>query len=596
MEKGPATAELIGRLRRIGTDTTSVEVKAAAGGLPKSTTETLSAFANGSGGTLLLGLSEGDAFTGASGFDAHRIQDALAGVCADSMEPPVRSSVEIEEYEDGLVVRLDVPELDPVLKPCFIRARGAYEGSYIRGGDGDRRLTHFEVTQLLANRRQPDDDRRAVDQATLDDLDPELVRALVTRLRERSPRAFALLDETSAMRRLGVVVQSGSGELVPSMAGLLCLGRYPQQFLPQLFVSFVALPGTVLGEPTSDGRRFLDNQNLDGPLPLLVEDAVAAVERNLTRAAVVRGAGRADRLEYPVEVVRELLVNAVMHRDYSPDSWGTQVQIELYPDRLVVKSPGGLHGGVAVDELGVADVSSSRNATLARLLTEIPSNRSGQVVCENRGSGLPTVLIALRDAGMSPPEFDVTPAHVHVSIPRHALLDPETMGWFGEIGARDISAPQHLALAMVRSGGYVSNAMLRVWGVHSSDASMALSDLVARGMLNRFGGRRWATYELAPGLRPAGHAGDTVIGSTTDDRSRRTATELQAVTEAIRSGTGGARAIGQQLGLSYQTTLRRIGVLLEAGIIDSDQARNSRTRSYRLARPARTDADGSGAS
>ncbi|MBB2924261.1 helix-turn-helix domain-containing protein [Cellulomonas cellasea] len=89
---------LVARLRRIGSDTTSVEVKAAAGGFPKSVGESVSAFANGSGGIVLLGLAEADGFRPAPGFDAQAIRDALAGLCHDEMEPPIRSDIEIVPF------------------------------------------------------------------------------------------------------------------------------------------------------------------------------------------------------------------------------------------------------------------------------------------------------------------------------------------------------------------------------------------------------------------------------------------------------------------------------------------------------------------
>lgn len=99
--------------RRLGSDHTDLEIKAAAGGLPKTTVETISAFANGTGGTLVLGLSEEGGFAPAPGFDAARIRDALAGACADRLEPPVRAPVIAEEFEGSVIIRLDVPELDP---------------------------------------------------------------------------------------------------------------------------------------------------------------------------------------------------------------------------------------------------------------------------------------------------------------------------------------------------------------------------------------------------------------------------------------------------------------------------------------------------
>ena len=187
------TEALVAAARAIGADLHSVEIKAAGGGLPGSIIDTLSAFANGDGGIIVLGLDEAAGFKPALGFEAVRIRDALAGACADKMEPPLRLQVDIEEFEGALIVRADVPELDPVSKPCFVKTRGAYQGSYIRSGDGDRRLTHYEVTQLLANRTQPTCDQDVVEHATMADLDDDLVEGLLTRTRQRSPRAFEKL-------------------------------------------------------------------------------------------------------------------------------------------------------------------------------------------------------------------------------------------------------------------------------------------------------------------------------------------------------------------------------------------------------------------
>src|SRR5699024_3099000 len=178
----------------------------------------------------------------------------------------------------------------------------------------------------------------------------------------------------------------------------------------------------------SDGTRFLDNVNCDGTIPQMLEGVLAAARRNMRKAAVIRGGGRDDVFDYPVEVIRELVVNALLHRDYSPHSLGTQVQVELYPDRLVVKSPGGLFGNVDPSQLGVEEVSSTRNAALARLLADVVLH-DGMPVSENRGSGLSFAVQRLRRAGMSPPEFDVSPGHLHVTVPQHALLDPSTVQW-----------------------------------------------------------------------------------------------------------------------------------------------------------------------
>lgn len=575
---------VVQRLRRVGTDTSTVEVKAAAGGMPRTVTQSISAFGNASGGLVILGLSETDGFLPAVGFDAHKIRDALARSCNDDMEPPVRSDVEIIPFEDALVVVVEVPPTDPLSRPLHIKRKGPYDGSYIRGGDGDRRLTAYEVTQLLSSRRQPVDDKIVVPEADVDDLDPTRVAAYLSKLRAKPNRAFAT-DDTTALIRAGVLAIENGGTPRPTLAGLLCLGTYPQQFFPQLFVSFIALPGREMGDVLSDGTRFLDNVTCDGTIPEILETVIAAALRNMRSAAIIRGSGREDRYDYPTEVIRELVVNAMLHRDYSSQAQGTQIQVELYPDRLVVKSPGGLYGAVEPSQLGIEQVSSTRNTILAKLLAEMP-DATGYPVSENRGSGLPSVLKRLREAGMSPPTFDITPAHVHVTVPQHALLDPNVVAWISSLGEPGLSDAQHLALALMRSGGTASNEMLRAWGIDSTSATVALRDLVDRGLAIKLGGRRFATYEL---VMDADQQLDTLVpatnGRSTSTRARRIAAQQLAVLEAVRAGHRTTIAIQQALSISYAAANRRVNELLQAGrlILDHSSPTSGRSRHFRVA-------------
>jgi ATP-dependent DNA helicase RecG len=411
---------LIGELRSYGTDTPSIEVKASAGKLPKTVPETLSAFSNGSGGTLILGLDEATGFRAASGFDAVSVRDALARSCADDIHPPVRTAIEIAPFEGTYVVIAEVPEIDPLAKPSYVRGRGEYQGSFIRGGDGDRKLTEYEVGLLRANRGQPRDDRDPVDGASMADLEEDAVAALLRRVRQRQPRAFRSVPEEVALQRLGVLVPARKDRdaLVPSLAGLLALGSYPQQFFPQLNVTFVVLPYEVRGAVPEGGPRFIDNRSFNGPVPWMVVDAVDAIARNMRVEANVRGVGREDVYEYPVEALREAVVNALMHRDYSPLARGTQVQVEMYPDRLMIRNAGGLFGPVSEDELGAEGVSSSRNSVLSALLQEVQLPDSDHVICENRGTGIPTMLEQLRRSGTASVKFSNAISHFTVVFSR----------------------------------------------------------------------------------------------------------------------------------------------------------------------------------
>jgi ATP-dependent DNA helicase RecG len=560
---------LVGLLRRSGSDLSDVEVKAAGGGLPKSLRDTLSAFSNDRGGTVILGLDEKNDFRPASGFDAARISSALASTCNDELQPPVRTEIEVVEFEDALVVVAEISELDPRFKPCFVSARGEYNGSFTRGGDGDRRLTDFEIHLLHTNRGQPEDDRQPVAGATLADLDATERQVLAARVRQRQPRAFANLDESQILRRLNVITEDSTGVVRPTLGGLLALGVYPQQFFPQLNVTLVAYPGKSAQDVPANGPRFLDNRSFDGPIPVIVDEVVAAVLRNTSVRSFVDGSGRTDVYDYPAEVVREAVANALLHRDYSTYSRGAPVQITLYADRLVIANPGGLFGAVTEDDLGGEGVTSSRNPVLAKLLQDIRLPETGRMVCENRASGIPTMLRELRRAGSPPPEFHNRITRFKVVLPRHALLDDATMAWITSLGQAGLTTSQHLALAEMRTGRLVTNGTMRNLGLEAHRATSELSDLVNRGIAVRLGERRHARYVLAPG------ATEPIAG-----RIDGTAEEL--VWDALANGVELARRdIERHTGLSHMKVLRALKVLEETGRVTPTTPGSSPLRRYR---------------
>lgn len=578
---------LVASLRRTGFEPTDVEVKSAGGGLPKSVPETLSAFANGAGGTLILGLSEADGFRPAEGFDPAAIRDALVAACVDKLTPPLRAPVEIEDVDGALVVSVVVEELDPVDKPCFVTARGEYGGSYIRGGDGDRRLSRYEVSQFLSNRTQPAHDREPVLRAVPEDLDDKLIDDFLQGIREGSSR-LSTMTRDEMLLQLDILVETEPGVTHPTLAGLLCFGIHPQRYFPQLFVSVVALPGLRMGETDPEGSRFLDNQRLTGPIPAMVESVLHAVMRNMSKAAIIVGIGRRDRYDYPLDVIRELVVNAIMHRDYSPDALGAQIQIEIYPDRMEVRSPGGLHGPITTDVLGTPDQrSTSRNALLATLLSDLdrPGSR-GDKLCENRGSGLQAVMKSLQAAGMSPPEFKVAPDAVDVVVPSQYLLAEEVISWIGGLGESGLSDHQHLALAMMRLSGATSNALLQTWGVDRIEAGQALRDLVARGLATESTGRRYAMYRLPSALPSQGS--QWALNLQPETLSIRADLTSNPVAAALAAGHHTTSGIERVTGLNRRAVLRRLNTLIGAGDVERVGATTSPHQTYRLTRPEET--------
>lgn len=537
-------------LRGAGTDDQYVEAKRSQSALPKSVRRTLSSFSNQTGGVIVLGLDEENGFAATGVDDATGIAAILGNVCSVEIEPPLRPLIEIHEFEGKHVVTAEVPELLAAQKPAYIKAAGLVKGSYIRVGDSDRQLTSYEVQLMLESRGQPRHDSEAVPGTSLNDLDSTLLDAYLKRLDVARPR-IAILPKDEKLEVLGVV---RGGEL--TLAGLLALGSFPQKYFPQLGVTFVRYPdpaGPGVGE-----ERFLDSAAVEGPITAMVNDLQAILRKNMTRRAVVSGVGRRDLWEYPEAALREAIVNALAHRDLSPQARGTQVQVEMYPDRVSVKSPGGLFGPVTLDSLGEG-VSSSRNATLLRILEDVPVPGEDVAVCENRGSGIPAMLAALRGAGLSPPAFSDTVSGFRVEFPNHSLLGEDVLAWVASLGQEGLTESQVIGLAMLRSGETLDNPKYRAaTGVDSRDATSELQDLVARELVTQLGAKRWSRYELAD-----------LTARPRDPQSGRMkpSDRRQQVISAIGSETLSRREIAERTGLSDRAARHWLKVLSDEGMV-----------------------------
>jgi ATP-dependent DNA helicase RecG len=537
--------DIVARLRETGVEFEDVEVKKAAGGLPQNVAETMSAFANSRGGIIILGLDERTGFASVGVGDPVAVRDELAGVARTKLTPALAPAIDTAPFEGAILVLAEIEALPPAQRPCYVTARGLYNGAFVRVGDGDQRLTPYEIDRLKENSGPPRWDEEPVTEATAEDLDPRAVARLIDTATRNSPRSFAGLSEPDALARLGVLVPH-EGSLVPSLAGLLTVGIYPQQFFPQLMVSVAVYPHEDAGQPGPGGIRFLDSAAVGGTVPTMVVDTIQAAQRSLRRSSRVVGAGRDDYWEIEPEVIREAVVNALMHRDYSPQARGTQIQVELFPDRLTVSSPGGLFGNVRLETLGQSGTSSSRNARLAALLQEAGDPLTGRPVAENRGSGISMMISRVRrDTGLVP-LFAVNLDYFRTIIPRTALVTPELRAWArGLSHGQDLSEAQLSVLALANAGYDVDVALLLRMGVRPSAAQRQLSQLRDLGILQPRRARDDGSYRLVPArsgiatgketLSPSGQGLPERILEALGETNSASREELQEATGASRS-------------------------------------------------------------
>ncbi len=586
-------ASLLDTLRKLDTDTSTIEAKKAKGGLPTRLWETLSAFSNAQGGAVLLGVDEKNGFAVCGVNDPGTMESKIASMCSDEMVPALRPLIQTHTIEGRSVVTVEVPPLGARQKPCYYRGLGCYGGSFIRVGDNDRKLTEYEVNLLVASRGQPADDEQPVMEASADDLDEDAVNRFVSGQRRQHPRAFGAKSTDEVLTAMRVLVEH-EHRLVPTRAGLLALGMYPQQFIPQLNVTFVVYPTVEAGVAGPDGERFLDNATLDGPVSEMVTLALLRLRRNMRKRSVVAGLTRHDVWEYPETALREAVVNALVHRDLSTGALGSPTQIEMYPDRLVIRNPGGLYGPVNVADLPTSNISSTRNRTLLKLLenVEVPD---GGTLCEARGSGISAMIAALRSAGMSIPIFADNVGSFQVTFPNASLLDEETIAWLSSLGQVGLSEAQILALSRMRNGELLNNNSYRsLLGVDSRVATTELRDLVDRGLATPSGSHRWTTYALATETDPVGRNRPEQLNfSLTMTKGQAPTDELPnppgfehelsaRILNALRDGPLTRRDLETALGVPSHVLLYRLRRLRAQGLVEQTGSQRSPRGKWQL--------------
>ncbi len=481
--------QIVADVQRRQSELDNVEVKAARGGTPRRLYEPLSASANRTGGgVLLFGLDESKDFSIIGVGDAQRLQEEITHLASAEMEPALRPHFLIDEIDGETVAAVEIDEIPAAQKPCFYKQAGLPKGAYLRVGNTNRQMTEYEVFGYLSGRGQPTYDEEIIAAATIKDLDGRLLDEYLTRLRQTRPGAGFLDGERDeALARLHIVARDGEN-VRPTLAGLLMFGKYPQEFLPQLMITFVQYYGTTPEEKTPQGARFMDSRRFEGPIPEMIRQAETYVLGAMRKAVLIDGVFRREVPEYPREALREALANAIAHRDYSPYVRGSYIQIRMFANRLKIQSPGGLFGNVTIENL--EEEHSTRNARLMRMMEDMH-------VVENRGSGIRAMLQAMREANLEPPRFDDRRSSFLVTFRNHTLMNPEAIAWLNQFAHVQLNDRQRLALVYLRQHESITNAdYRRLSHVDTMMAGQELRGLVQANLVEQHGASRWTSYTL----------------------------------------------------------------------------------------------------
>ena len=339
---------------------------------PDELAKEISALLNLEGGAIFLGVEDDGSITGLT----RSREDAetwVMNIARQNLQPaiiPVWTCMEIEVGKDVGVIELAA---DSPGKPYKAR-RGRAWVTFIRAGSTSREATREEEGRLYQAARLvryeikpvPDTGLEALDMDRIENYYQDVLKRLLPPRTDFENRQRLLLNSD-------LLVEAGTG-VGASVAGLLLFGKNPNRRLPQAGVTAVAFPGLEKEYNTVDEER------IRGPLtPRVSEDGdvvergvidrtVDFIKRNMGSVAYLEGGRRIHKKSFPLDAVREAVVNAVVHRDYARE--GTDIEVSLYRDRFEVISPGRLPNGVTVEKMKEGVVRVARNELLKEILRD----------------------------------------------------------------------------------------------------------------------------------------------------------------------------------------------------------------------------------
>jgi ATP-dependent DNA helicase RecG len=428
--------------------------------------------ANAHGGTLLLGVApRGDKPAGVDDAEnaVNRVLEA-----ALSIQPPLIIPLPQQVQVKGSpMVVVQIPRGMPYVY--------ALEGRYLtRQGAMNVPLAPYALRRLMLERGDVTFESEPARGATKDDLDWTQVEAYANSL-----SGMGGISPEQILIKRGCLVRSELG-VIPTHAGVLLFGKDPQQFLRSADITAARFAGKEMGD-------VFTRQDITGTLPQQIRRAELFLADNLRKGVQLGDRmARTEQYEYPLKAVRELVVNAVAHRDYSIQ--GDGIRLYLFSDRLEITSPGGLPGPVTVHN--IVDERFSRNSAIVQVLSDLG-------FIERLGYGVDRVIALMHEDDLPEPSFAETSGGFCAKLYNKPVVAEEMdgPGMFGGVfRGQLINRRQEYALDFLinRHNARITNKDLQELcpDVHPETIRRDLSDLVSRGLMIKMGEKRGSYYVL----------------------------------------------------------------------------------------------------
>lgn len=425
--------------------------------LARKVAETVVAMANADGGVVAIGIEDNGRVTGIpEGYDIADLRTRLNQL----ITPSLGISLQEVLLEN---TRIWVLEVD-----WSTEVHQLSDGRYLyRRNDQNLPFSAESIAAIKQNRLTRFYEQQIVQEASLSDIDPNLVLSLAEKAGLPSS-----VEQTLLHYRLAV---GQNGRVRLRMGALLLFGKDPVAWHPRCGIDFAVWKGTT--RQTGERFNIVKRIHIEAPLLQVIREAHETIQRYIPERQVLVDLFFNERLVFPQFAWQEAIVNAVAHRDYSLT--GVGIEVDLFDDRLEVRSPGLLVPPVTLEQLRSGKrVHASRNPYIVRVLTDYGYMR-------DRGEGIPRMHRVMEEEGLKPPEFNIEGGCFVVTLYNSPIYSPETMRWLKQFDSMGLSRNQKrlLAFAYERDGRFTSRDYQQLTGLDKYTASRDIHDLVRRGVV-----------------------------------------------------------------------------------------------------------------
>lgn len=353
---------------------------------PEGVLRSLIAFANTSGGTLVIGVE--DKTHNIRGVnDPLVLEERLANIISDSISPLLVPNIEISPWRDTYLVLVQIYPSN--CRPHFLKSKGLEKGTYIRVGSTNRLADSILIKELQRTTKSETYDEEPMSGLNSEAIDFGVAAELFSEYRKL---------KTSDLETLKIVMKH-HGKVVPTVGGMLLFGKKREHYFPDAWIQAGRFHGV-------NKKDILDSQEIHSYPVLAVREGIDFIKKHLMQSVQITELRRKEEWTIPLVAVREAIINAIVHADYAQR--GSPIRIAIFDDRIEIENPGLIPFNLTLDDL-YQGVSKLRNPVIGRVFHELK-------LVERWGSGIKRMIEACLDAGLEKPILEESGIHFRVTF------------------------------------------------------------------------------------------------------------------------------------------------------------------------------------